>query len=366
MNVMEIVSGIEINGARSHCAALARELARCGHTVTVVARPDPWLRLQIGTAPVAIVESNLRRWPLGELRRIAALARAQKIEVLHTHMSGAHVFGVALRWLSGIPCVATAHAHRRNWHWRFNDRVIAVSKRTRSFHIAHNFISPDRIDTVYNFVDHARFAAAPASAKASVRASFGIDNSAPLIGFVGRLHPSKGWSDLLDVLVGVRTKVPDIRLLAVGAGADDYRAELERKAARLGIARKVIWAGERSEVPELLGALDLFVSPSRDESFGLAVLEAMAAGVPVVAAAVGGLPEVVRHRETGLLVTPGDRAAMADAIVSLLRDPNLRRSLGERGRCFATTRFSAERQVPLVEAALARAIDGHARVALSG
>ena len=358
MNVMEIVSGIEINGARGHCASLAAGLARRGHAVTMVARPDPWLRRQLGSAPVAIVESDMRRWPLGELRRIASLAHERRIDVLHTHMSGAHVFGIALRWMTGIPCVATAHAHRRNWHWRFNDRVIAVSEQTRRFHIARNFVSPGRIDTVHNFIDHARFAATAPSARAAMRASFGIESSAALIGFVGRLHPSKGWSDLLSVIARVTTTMPDIGLLAVGTGEENYRAELEREAARFGIADNIIWAGERSDVPEILSALDLFVSPSRDESFGLAVLEAMAAGVPVVAAAVGGLPEVVRDGETGVLVGPGDHIAMSNAIVALLCDRDLRRRMGERGRCLAVERFSAERQIPLVETALARAIDG--------
>jgi L-malate glycosyltransferase len=355
MKLMEIVSGEGVNGAIVHCLLLTRELARRGHSVTVLCRPEAWIRHELRSDPVEIVESDLHRQPLDELRRVAAIVRAKPIELVHTHMTSAHIFGVLLRWMCDAPCVATAHAHNRQWHWRFNDRVIAVSEATRRFHASYNLVSRHRIEVIHNFVDNSRFAAVPPEASARMRASLKVDGSWPLIGFVGNVFVEKGWLDLVRVLSKVSVAVPNTRLLVVGDGPADYRATLESEAARLGVSSQIIWAGRRFDIPEVLSAIDLFVSASHDEACPLSSLEAMAAGVAVVAAAVGGLPEVVGDGETGVLVAPGDLDTMANVIVTLLRDENQRNRLGEAGRRRARERFSPESQLPRVEHAFARA-----------
>ena len=153
MRIMEIVSGAGENRAVTHCLLLARELARRGHPVTLVCRPGAWIARQLPVHPVDLIESDLHRWPLDELRRIAAVARESRIEVVHTHMSRAHSFGVLLRWTSGLPCVATAQSRHVRLHWMFNDRVIAVSDTTRRFHRSYNLVRADRIVTIPDFVD---------------------------------------------------------------------------------------------------------------------------------------------------------------------------------------------------------------------
>jgi glycosyltransferase involved in cell wall biosynthesis len=351
---MEIISGAGVNGAIQHCLLLTRELARRGHSVTVLCRPDAWVRRELASEPVEVVGSDFHRWPLDEVRRIAAIARAKQVQVYHTHMTGAHTFGVLLRWLSGIRCVATAHAYSRHWHWLFNKRIIAVSQAARTFLITRNFVPPYRIEVIPNFVDHRRFASVGHGSRAHLREAFGIDEACPLIGFVGTVLPEKGWPDLVRVLAQVSAAEPAAWLLVVGSVTPTYRAALEAEAGVLGVAEKIVWAGQRLDIPQVLSALDIFVSLSRQETFGLSILEAMAAGIPVVAAAVGGVPEVVRDGETGLLVPAGDRDAMARAIVALLRDDRQRRQLGQSGQRDARERFSPELHVPRIEATLAR------------
>lgn len=355
MKVMEIISGAGVNGAIQHGLQLTRELARRGHSLTVLCRPDAWVRRELASEPVEIVETDFHRWPLDEVRRIAAVAHAKQVGVSHTHMTGAHAFGVLLRYLSGIPCVATAHAHNRHWYWILNKRIIAVSRATRTFLITRNFIPPHRIEVIPNFVDHRRFATVGQASRMQLRRAFGIDEACPLIGCVGTVLPEKGWPDLLWVLAQVSAAESAARLLVVGCVTPTYRAVLDTQARALGVAEKIIWAGQRLDIPQVLSALDIFVSLSRQESFGLSILEAMAAGIPVVAAAVGGVPEVVRDGETGLLVRSGDRDTMADAIVALLRDDRRRRQLGRNGQRDARERFSPELHVPRIEATLARA-----------
>jgi glycosyltransferase involved in cell wall biosynthesis len=354
MRVMEIISGGGVNGAIQHGLLLTRELARRGHSVAVLCEPGGWLRRELACEPVEVVECDFHRWPPDEVRRIAAIARAKRLQVYHTHQTCAHRFGVLLRWVSGIPCVATAHAFKRHWHWILNRRIIAVSQATRTFLITRNFVPPYRIEVIPNFVDHRRFADVGLGSRAHIRAAFGIDEAFPLIGSVGRVFPNKGWPDLLWVLAQVSAAEPAARLLVVGGATPAYRAKLDAQAAVLGVAQKIVWAGERLDIPQVLSAVDIFVSLSRRETFGLSILEAMAAGIPVVATAVGGVPEVVRDGETGLLIPSGDCDAMARAIVSLLRDERRRRHLGQSGQRDARERFAAELHVPRIEATLAR------------
>ena len=355
MNIMEIVSGAEVNGAVVHCLLLTRELARRGHRLTLVCRPHAWITTQLAGEPVDIVESDLHRWPPDELRRLAVIAREHSIDVLHTHMSRAHFFGVLLRWLSGVPSVATAHNRYVQLHWMFNDRVIAVSEATGRFHRTYNFVRRTRLDVIHNFVDYRRFAEVAESKRALVRAGFGVAPTSLLIGSIGDVIPEKGLIHLVRALSKVRCAVPGARLLVAGGGSAAYRAEVERAADELGVASMVIWAGWRSDVADIMQALDVFVLASLAETFSLVAAEAMAAGLPVVATAVGGVPECVSAGETGVLVPPADGGALADALIGLLRDAALRRRLGEAGRQRVRQLFSPEVQVPRIESALSLA-----------
>lgn len=355
MRVMQIVSGVEIDGAVTQCLLLARELARRGHEVTLVCRPGAWIGEQLDGAPIAVVRSGLDRWPLHELRRIAGVVRERRIDVVHTHMSRAHSFGVLLRWWSGIACVATAHNRNIQLHWMFNDAVIANSDATRRYQQTRNLVRAARIDTIHGFVDAAGIAAG-GGARDAMRARLGVAPEAALVGTIGTVIPRKGIEHLVRAWPRVLAVVPHARLLVVGDEPGTHAGELRRTAQRLGVAAAIIWAGRRTDIPDVLAALDLFVLASIEEPLGLVVIEAMAAALPVVATAVGGVPESVVDGETGLLVRGGDPDALAAAIVSLLRDPERRRRFGAAGRQRVLERFVAETQVPKIEAALERAV----------
>ena len=355
MNIMEIVSGAGVNGAVVHCLLLARELAGRGHHVTLVCRPNAWIATQLRGTPVDVVESDLHRWPPDELRRIAAIAHEHGIDILHTHMSRAHFFGILLRWLSGVPCVATAHNRYIQLHWMFNDRVIAVSEATGRFHRTYNFVRRARLDVIHNFVDYRRFSEVGEEKRTVMRAALNVPAAALLIGSIGDVIPEKGLIHVVRALQKIRPAVPAARLLVVGGGSTAYRAQVEREAEQLGVDSMIIWAGRRTDVADIMTALDVFVLPSLAETFSLVTAEAMAAGLPVVATAVGGVPECVMAGETGLLVPPADEDALANALIGLLRDAPLRRQLGDAARNRVRELFSPETQVPRIEATLAQA-----------
>jgi glycosyltransferase involved in cell wall biosynthesis len=241
----------------------------------------------------------------------------------------------------------------------FNDRVIAVSEATRRYQRLHNFVRGSRIETIHNFIDYPRLAAVPADARRRVRGSLAIAADTPLLGIIGNVILRKGLLYLVRALPAVLAAVPDARLLVVG-GEDQgvYASRVRAAAEQCGVAGAITWTGHRGDVDEVLAALDLYVLPSLEESLPLSVLEAMAAGLPVVASAVGGIPECVVAGDTGLLVPPGKSAPLAAAIVALLADPARRRCFGEAGRRRVAERFSAESQTPSIEAAFARVIRG--------
>ncbi len=292
MNVMEVVSTTWVNGAIRHCWLLSSALADRGHRVTFVCDPKSWLAKQAAGRGIEVIASDLHRWPIDELRRIARAAAERRIDVIHTHMSRAHFFGVLLRWASGIPCVATAHNRHFQLHWMFNDLVIAVSEATRQYHRRHNFVSPRRLVTIHNFIDQRRITPGSQETRRRMRQSLGIDDRWPLVGAVGEVVPDKGYPYLVEAVPRILAAVPEARFAFAGGDKQwpDYVAQIKATADRLGVASKILWLGHRNDVPELLAVLDLFVVASVEENFPLAMLEAMAAGLPVVATAVGGIP----------------------------------------------------------------------------
>jgi glycosyltransferase involved in cell wall biosynthesis len=169
-----------------------------------------------------------------------------------------------------------------------------------------------------------------------------LPKNGPLVGNVGRLAPQKDHATLLEAIALVRERRPDVRLVLVGDG--ELRVELERQAAALGLAESVLLLGERHDVPDLLASIDVFANASRYEGLCLAVIEAQAAGVPVVATPVGGIRETIVDGETGLLVPPGDHRALADAISRLLDDRHLATRLASAARLVAE-RYSERRMI---------------------
>jgi glycosyltransferase involved in cell wall biosynthesis len=354
---MEIISGLGLDGAIGHCFLLTRELVRRGHQLTVVCRPGSRISRQLASENVEIIFSDLHRWPTSELRRVAAICRDREIDVIQTHMSRAHGFGVLLRWLSGVPCVATAQNRYIQAHWMFNDYVIACSESTKRFHHRYNLVRKKRIATVHNFIDYDRFANVAKSARQKIRNQFGVGDEDLLIGQVGHVCPRKGQLHLVRAIPAVLTRFPQAWFLLVGCQRTypAYVEKVKRETRRLGVDHRVIWAGVRTNIPQILTALDVFVLASLEEVHPLAILEAMVREVPVVATAVGGVPETVKTGETGILVPPADSPALAAATVQLLGDPDLGRRLGARGHEMVKRDYSPASQVRKIEAVLLHA-----------
>jgi glycosyltransferase involved in cell wall biosynthesis len=225
-----------------------------------------------------------------------------------------------------------AWALRRRAH-----RVVAVSETARRHYLDMAGLRPERTITLYNGIELSRFATVATGTREAVRKRLGIPADAPVAVTVAVLREPKGIQHMIRALPAVLEAVPDAHYLVVGDGP--HRAALEEEADLAGVVERVVFAGASDDVPSSLAAGDVFVLPSLTEALPTVIAEAGAAGLPIVATAVGGIPEMVSPGDSGLLVPPGDEPALAEAVARLLANPRLAAGLGRSGRRAAFERF---------------------------
>jgi glycosyltransferase involved in cell wall biosynthesis/GT2 family glycosyltransferase len=282
---------------------------------------------------------NRWKYPLATLR-LARLLRTERVAVLHAHCFDATFVGLIAARLARLPFVFTRHHSDHNvrlgkrWHTRIDawcarhaDRVIAVSEATRRVMTSVERVPEDRITVIYNGMEPVREPAAEDVER--VRHELGLSKKNVCL-MLARLHEEKGHRVLFDALPEIEARVGPIIILIAGDGPD--RAALQAEVQARGLGETVKFLGRREDVPELISVSSVVVLPSLAESFGFVVLEAMSLGTPVVAAETGGIPELIKHEDNGLLVPPSDSRRLADAISSLLENPRLAQMLAERGR----------------------------------
>ena len=340
-----IIDG-ELAGGQLVALLLARAARDAGHQARFVTPTrGPFTELAEAEGFAVDIADVSRMGRFGGLLALRRLLWRHRIELVHTHaMAASNVLSRLAARSAGAVVVGHAHSpevYRRgpagtlyrlidNCTVRLCARVIAVSEATRAALVAQG-VPPRLIEVVPNGVH------VPAIPPASTISDLGLDDGTAVL-CVGRLEPAKGQLDLVEAAA----LVPGTTFVLVGRDVAGHSAEIERRCAELGVTARVVLAGERQDVPGLMAGAALVAVPSWNEGFPLVPLEAMAAGRPVIATAVGGLPEIVEDGVTGLLVPPHDPPRLAAAIESLLRDKPCAATLGAAGRARARERFSAQ------------------------
>jgi glycosyltransferase involved in cell wall biosynthesis len=354
VKILQIVSGQFVNGALVHVDLLTRELLDRGHQVKLVCRPRSWIWRRLFRTGIEMKKSSLNRFPPRELIRIADWIRQEKFDVIHTHMSSAHFFGVLLRAMTGVPVVATAHTSHFQLHWRFNDLVIANSQSTRDYQLQFNRVPPHKLVTIPCFVDLTRFRLVNPSTRKQARRELGIFDERPTVGIVGAVTARKGQLEFVKSLSALIERFPDLKVVLIGQfeKSAPYYKKIRRYLYENKLFRRVVWVGRRNNVDQLIQSLDVCVVPSLKEPLGLCALEAMAANIPVVAARVGGLAEFVIDQETGLSFDPRQPQQIADQVTRMLVDQELRRRVTGNAQLMLDDQFSPSRIVDRIETAL--------------
>jgi glycosyltransferase involved in cell wall biosynthesis len=283
---------------------------------------------------------------------------AEKPHIVHTHSSKAGIIGRLAAKFAGVPYIVhTPHGHVFYGHFsplaskiflwleklfsKFTDRMIALTEGERDDYLNFSVCNPTKLLTIHSGVNVEKFMQ-PNGNAIQKRRSLGLNQKGPIIGFVGWLLPIKGPGHLLKAMEYVWSEHPETSVVFVGKG--DLDVKLRAETLRMNANGRVKFLGWREDVDEIMPIFDMLVLPSLNEGMGRVLVEAMAAGKPVVASRVGGIPDLVQHCKTGFLVSPADEKALADSIKKLLSDPEKAFSMGIQGRKYCQ-QFSLEAMI---------------------
>lgn len=349
LSTLQIDDRLAWGGGQSQVLHLLKGLRSASHRAELATRPGSVLGKRAADLGIKVHEVPMRgEADLISAWRIARIVRSGRFDVVHMHAAHAHTLGLlACAFNSAPKCIVSRRVvfpikegpfglARLKYLTRI-DGYIAVCGEAKKV-LTSAGVDPAKVRVVHSGV-------VPPSVieGKSVRAEFGIGPPEKLVGTVGELVDAKGQTFLVEAVPLVLEKIPTAKFMIVGGGK--LESELRSQALRLGFAEFFVFAGFRNDVGNCLDALDLFVLPSIMEGLNNSIIEAMMMEKPVVATSVGGIPEIVKHGETGLLVPPGDPASLAEAIVELLDNSEKAKALAAAGREFAMKDLTAERMV---------------------
>lgn len=348
-------------GAETVLLNIVRRLDSEEFDSLVVVLGKGWLHDQLvrsGVKVRVLPSSRANDWLF--LWNIRQLVKAERVELIHSHLDGMNFYACLAGQLTGRPVVATFHGMIGEWHGlsiksrlkfaiirRYAKRVVAVSNYLKRELEQKWRFSPDQITMIHNGVDFDEFETMPTGR--SIRDDLGFAPNAPLIGMVGNVRRPKGYRYFVSAARLVIDKIPECRFLIVGHGEGKLLNELIGQIEALGLTDKVVLTGFREDVASVVAQLDIFMLSSLTEGLSIATIEAMGLGKPVVVTDSGGPGEIVRNGETGYVVRPGDPRALADRTMQLLLNRGLADRMGQAGREDVRHRFGLDQSVRAYE-----------------
>jgi len=288
--------------------------------------------------------------------RLIKYIKENRIDVVHTSVFPADVYGRIAAKLAGVPFIFSTterfEEHKQEVMYlllcfadtltiHLTTKVVAISNAVKDYLIRWHRVKPDRIEVIYNGVDVKRFDIT--LNHIDYKTQLGLDPDKAIVCTIARLVPVKGLETLIEAAAEVLKDVKEAQFLIVGDGL--LKKQLESRVSQLNIDGAFVFTGFRNDIPEILSIVDVFVMPSLSEGLGNAILEAMAAGKPVVASNVGGISEAVLHNKTGFLVPPRDSYSLAEAIIRLLQSKQTRLRMGNEGKRHVMLNFNMKKMV---------------------
>ncbi|HML34141.1 glycosyltransferase family 4 protein [Sporomusa sphaeroides] len=316
--VLQINSMKSWAGGEAHVCLLCKELVALGTSVVLTCRPGSAIdqkaredNIPVFNLPLSATVDFRSAW------RLAKYCKENAIDIIHAHTGRDYWLAIWTKFFNPqLKIVITRHIRSplknsalRRWAYKRIDTVIAVSQAVKQ---AITIFPSEKITVVHNGIDVEKFLAAQPG---TLREELGISPQTKIVGMVGRVNPTKGHETFLQSIPEIRSKLPDTVFVVIGSG--DYISELK------SMNSDVNFLGMRSNIPQMMKDLDVFVMASWNEPFGLVTVEAMAAGTPVVATNTGGTAEIIIDGESGLLIPPKDPAKLAQAVIRVLADNEL-------------------------------------------
>ncbi len=350
------------SGHGTHVVSLVKSLKNDRYRITVVCPTSNVLTIErLRRAGVTVVPLPIRKLRnVRALLRLVRLLKREKVHIIHIHGQEAGIWGRIAAWIAGVPVVVytpqTVDIRQKRFQGLYylierllasvTDMLISVNEGDRLRLISEGIISPQKTTTIHNGIEVRDF---PVGVDiGTTKRNLGIESEGPVVAQIGRLSEQKGPLYLLEAAAQISQVRSDVTFLMVGEGP--LRAQIEARAKELGLSNNLLLPGWRSDVPAIMSCVDVVVLPSLWEGLPYVVLEAMASAKPVVATAVNGCRELVRHGQTGLLVPPADSRALAEAVLTLLNDRETAVQMGEHARQLVEKSFSLDRMVGRVDA----------------
>lgn len=378
MRIARIIGRLNVGGPARHAIALTAELDSARFATTLITgvgeRDEGDLSAEArarGVDPVVVAELGPRIRPgrdLVALGKLVRLLRSLRPDLVHTHTAKAGALGRVAARLAGVPIIVhTFHGHVLEGYFsptrtrlfiqieralaRITDRIVTVSPRVRLDLLARGIGQPEQMEVVPVGLDLARFHQRSVSPPC-LRQQLAIPSDAPLLGIVGRLVPIKDHPTLFQALALLQIHGPAPHLIVAGDG--ECREVLKGLAQDLGLASRIHFVGWRNDLEAILRELDVVICCSKNEGTPVALIEAMAAGVPVLSTDVGGVGDLILHGETGWLVPSGNPSALASSIRELLADRDRRVQTLAAARRLAVERHDVNRLIQRMEALYTR------------
>lgn len=344
MKIVHVETGMHLYGGAQQVAYLLAGLSRHGVENVLVCPPGAAIGQHFAGSSVKVIETPCGGdLDLGFIGRLKRILRAERPALVHLHSRrGADVLGGLAAGQAGVPAVLSRRVDNPESRlavklkYRLYDRVVCISQGIADVLLSEG-VPADKVRVVRSAVDAAPWARP--EPRAAFCAEFGLPQEPPLLGVVAQLIERKGHRYLFEALAALK---PRHAFSLVVFGQGPLREELEALARHLGLEGQVRFAGFRKDLPRWLGCLDLLVHPALMEGLGVSLLQASAAGVPIIACRAGGMPEAVADGISGLIVPPGDTPALQLALERLLAAPDERRRLGLAGQQRVIDEFSAQ------------------------
>lgn len=359
IKLLHLISRLDIGGAEKQLLSLVSHLDKGKYDICVGYFEGKG-ELKEGFREVGIKTKKFKfigLWDISLWWRLYQDMKINGYDIVHTHGFKADLWGGFVAKLVGVPIIISS-LHNQEWYLRnpftrwlerlfafyIFDRIIAVSESVKRFAYEVGGIPKEKIKKVYYGINLSDI---KVDKNKDFKQELGIGKDAPLIGCIGRLVKQKGHKYLIRAAKRVIETFPQAKFLIVGKGKLDKK--LKKLVKRQDLDSSVIFTGFREDIHSIIDRLDLLVHPSLWEGFGLVLLEAMAMGKPIVATNVGGIPEVVKNKETGILVSAKDSKVLAKVIIHLLKDRSLAARLGEMGKLTFKERFQADKMAEEIE-----------------
>lgn len=352
MNILYLTNHLNTGGITSYVLALAKGLKKRGHNIYLASSGGDLLEKFIQSA-VSYISVPLKTKKELSLQvfisafKLAKFIKEQKIDIIHANTRVTQVLAGLLEWLCAKPFLSTCHGFFRPRILRrlfpcWGKRVIAISQEVKE-HLINDFkVKEEDIKLIYHGIDADKFARYALSDMQYAKQKYGLGNG-PVISIIARLSDVKGHLYLIEAMKDILAQIPEAWLLIVGEGKMEKR--LTERCQELNIKKSVVFIPSVADTREILAITDIFAMPSLKEGLGLGIMEAMAAGLCVVASDVGGIKSLISQGVNGVLVKARESRGISQAIVSLLKDAGKRKSLGDNARELIRDKFSDDKMI---------------------